>query len=113
MQYCHGSQPQTRLSRRRAVGCVTGVAVYLATLEGEKAMLFTLEALNAQKGDCLILHYGDAKKPNFIVIDGGPDGVYANALKPRLAQILKKFKKSAADPLDIGMVMVSHIDDDH
>lgn len=76
-------------------------------------MLFTLEALNAKRGDSLLLHYGDPESPNILVIDGGPEGVYKDSLKPRLAQIVKKFDKSVDDPLPIEMVMVSHIDDDH
>ncbi|MBL8222664.1 MAG: hypothetical protein JNL62_25725 [Bryobacterales bacterium] len=76
-------------------------------------MLFTLEALNAKRGDSLLLHYGDPESPNILVIDGGPEGVYKESLRPRLAQIVKKFNKSVDDPLPIEMVMVSHIDDDH
>lgn len=76
-------------------------------------MLFTLEALQAEKGDSLILHYGKASSPRFIVIDGGPDTVYQNTLKPRLQQLRKKFQHADDEKLDIEMVMVSHIDDDH
>ncbi len=76
-------------------------------------MIFTLEALEAKKGDCLIVHYGSARSPKLVVIDGGPAGVYAGTLKPRLSQIVKKFRRSADRPLGIEMVMVSHIDDDH
>ncbi len=74
-------------------------------------MPFTLEALEAKKGDALLLHYGKDSAPKLIVIDGGPGGVYAGSLKPRLDQI--KQERSPNDPLPIRMVMVSHIDDDH
>lgn len=75
-------------------------------------MLFTLEALEAKKGDALILHYGDdVDHPKLIVIDGGPAGVYNGSLKPRLDQL--KAAISPNDPLPLRMVMVSHIDDDH
>ncbi len=78
-------------------------------------MIFTLEALQAGTGDSLILHYGDAKKPHFIVIDGGPAGIYKGSLKPRLQQLHDKFVDEDDDgaKLDLEMVMVSHIDDDH
>jgi hypothetical protein len=73
--------------------------------------VFTLEALEAKHGDSLILHYGDEKAPRFIVIDGGPAGVWAGNLKPRLAEL--KAEWSPDEPLPLEMVMVSHIDDDH
>ncbi len=76
-------------------------------------MIFTLEALQAEKGDSLILHFGKVDAPRFIIIDGGPDTVYENALKPRLEQLREKFKNTNDEKLDLEMVMVSHIDDDH
>jgi len=78
---------------------------------GERRMPFALEALEAKKGDALLLHYGRATKPKLIVIDGGPGGVYTKTLKPRLDQI--KQDRSPDQPLPIRMVMVSHLDDDH
>ena len=74
-------------------------------------MLFTLEALEARHGDALLLHYGTNADPKLIVIDGGPGTVWANSLRPRLEQL--KSKRSPSDPLELRMVMVSHIDDDH
>src|SRR5918992_2800898 len=74
-------------------------------------MLFTLEALEARHGDSLVLHYGDAEDPRIIVIDGGPGGVWNNSLRPRLEQL--KAERSPDAPLELEMVMVSHIDDDH
>ena len=74
-------------------------------------MPFSLEALEAKKGDALLLHYGKDADPKLIVIDGGPAGVYAGSLKPRLDEIKKE--RSPHDPLAIRLVMVSHIDDDH
>ena len=71
---------------------------------------FTLEFMNALHGDCLLLHYGPADKPRLIVIDGGPDTVYQARLKGRLEEIRKSRK---TNQLEIRMVMVSHIDDDH
>ncbi|MBM3748658.1 MAG: hypothetical protein FJW34_23020 [Acidobacteria bacterium] len=74
-------------------------------------MLFTLEALQANEGDCLILHYGEAGDPRFIVIDGGPGDTYKSFLGPRLGAL--KDRWSPSRPLSIEMLMVSHIDRDH
>lgn len=74
-------------------------------------MPFTLEALDAKKGDSLLLHYGKDTAPKLIVIDGGPAGVFKGALKFRLDEI--KAERSPTKPLPIRMVMVSHLDDDH
>lgn len=73
--------------------------------------LFTLEAVKAKHGDSLILHYGDENEPRFILIDGGPAGVYKKFLRPRLEVIRKAWFGS--QPLPLEMVMVSHIDADH
>ena len=72
-------------------------------------MVFTLEALQANDGDCLILHYQKtaAGTPTRVLIDGGSAGVYASVLKPRLDQLRAK------KPLVLRMVMTSHIDSDH
>jgi hypothetical protein len=74
-------------------------------------MLFTLEALEAKHGDCLILHYGSSQDPRFILIDGGPVGVYKARLRPRLNALKEAWHPDEALPLQ--MLMVSHIDDDH
>jgi hypothetical protein len=74
-------------------------------------MIFTLEVLQADHGDCLLLHYGTKAKPKTIVIDGGPAGIYKNFLKPRLLEI--RDTVSPGKPLPLSMVMVSHMDDDH
>jgi hypothetical protein len=74
-------------------------------------MIFTLEVMQAAEGDCLLLHFGTNEKPSFIVIDGGPSGVFGRSLEPRLIDI--KDKISPLQPLSLSMVMVSHLDDDH
>jgi hypothetical protein len=76
-------------------------------------MIFSLEALQAGTGDCLILHYGDPGAPRFLVIDGGPAGIYEGSLKPRLQELHGEFIKDKGSELNLEMVMVSHIDDDH
>lgn len=74
-------------------------------------MIFTLEALQAKHGDCLVLHYGPNDDPKIIVIDGGPGGVYKDSLKPRLLEIRDAL--TSDDSLPLAMLMVSHMDDDH
>jgi beta-lactamase superfamily II metal-dependent hydrolase len=74
------------------------------------AGVFTLEALQAAHGDALILHYGPSTQPRYIVIDGGPPGIFKASLSPRLKQIQAA---RGGGVLEIRMVMVSHIDDDH
>jgi len=75
--------------------------------------LFTLEAVFAKKGDALILHYGPWDHPDWILIDGGPLGVYKQLLHPRLEQLREEFELEQDAPIPFKMVMVSHIDDDH
>ena len=75
--------------------------------------IFTLEALPARKGDSLILHYGTKAAPKLVVIDGGPSKVYQPALRPRLLDIRAARGIVDTDPLDIDLLMISHIDDDH
>lgn len=72
-------------------------------------MIFSLEALRAEQGDCLLLHYGTAADAvQRILIDGGPAGVYGRTLGPRLARL-----RPDDGPTRLRMAMISHIDDDH
>ena len=77
------------------------------------SMVFTLEAVFAKKGDALLLHYGPQHQPNWILVDGGPRGVYKKFLRPRLQQLREEFQIDDDASLPIQMVMVSHVDDDH
>lgn len=74
-------------------------------------MIFTLEALEAQHGDSLLLHYGTKAAPKLVVIDGGPSGTFDSSLKPRLDELRQSRAKGGKLP--IRLMMVSHIDDDH
>jgi len=67
-------------------------------------MPLQLEALQANDGDCFLLH-SDA---GIILIDGGSGGVYTKILKKRLEELRGK-----KGQLDLRLVMVSHIDADH
>jgi len=69
--------------------------------------VFTLEALQAHDGDCLLLHYGSEQDRKLILIDGGPTGIYKSILKTRLDQL----RRTAT--LDLRLAVVSHIDLDH
>ncbi|MDP3000801.1 MAG: MBL fold metallo-hydrolase [Bryobacterales bacterium] len=71
-------------------------------------MIFTLEALQADQGDCLLLHYGQPGGARVILIDGGPGGIYNRSLKPRLEEL-----RGRQSQIALEMVIVSHIDDDH
>lgn len=73
-------------------------------------MLFTLEPLPAAQGDCLLLHWGTQDKPKLALIDGGPDNIYDDNLKPRLDEIAANRE---LDQLPLELVMISHVDDDH
>ncbi len=75
--------------------------------------MLILETLRAKYGDALLLHFGTKKEPRLAVIDGGPPGVYNDALKPRLEEIREERKLAQNEPLEIELMMVSHIDEDH
>lgn len=75
-------------------------------------MIFTLEALPARHGDALLLHVGDRRSPALVLVDGGPRGVFLAELRKRLDQ-LRAARAGANGALDIDLVIVSHIDDDH
>jgi hypothetical protein len=74
------------------------------------AGVFTLEALQAAHGDALILHYGPLTRPRFILVDGGPKGIFKASLGPRLTEI---HTARGGGVLEIRLMMISHIDADH
>jgi hypothetical protein len=76
-------------------------------------MILSLDVRRARKGDCLLLHYGTKQDPGLVLIDGGPSDVYKPFLKTRLADVRKARKLDKDKPLDVDLLMVSHIDDDH
>ncbi|HMC22037.1 MAG TPA: hypothetical protein VKL19_09335 [Thermoanaerobaculia bacterium] len=69
--------------------------------------MFVFEALKARFGDALLLHWGPKNDPKLAVIDGGPPGVFAKTLRPRLKEL------AGGDVLPIELMMVSHLDADH
>jgi hypothetical protein len=75
--------------------------------------MVTFEAVRAKYGDSILLHFGPKKDPQLVIIDGGPPGVWKDALQPRLDQLRKERGLNDANPLDIALLMVSHLDADH
>lgn len=67
--------------------------------------MLRLHVVQAKFGDCLILEYGTLD-PRYILIDGGPPGVYENHLAFVLAGI-----QEAAGQWDA--VILTHVDEDH
>lgn len=74
--------------------------------------IFTLEAVKAKEGDCLLLHYGEGEDRRLVLIDGGPPTVYAEFLAPRLKQLTAKLANADGE-LPLELAMVSHVDQDH
>ncbi len=67
--------------------------------------MFKLHVIQAQFGDSLLLEFGTGK-PQFILIDGGPGGVYDTSLRPELVRII-------GDGGRLEALVISHIDIDH
>jgi beta-lactamase superfamily II metal-dependent hydrolase len=76
-------------------------------------MLFSLEALKAEHGDCLLLHWGTASAPRRLLIDGGPSGVYQDTLRPRLMQLRERGPVGRSGRLALDAIIVSHAHPDH
>ncbi len=71
--------------------------------------MFTLEAVKAKHGDCLLLHWGDGGEHKVALIDGGPGGTYP-VLKQRLQALAGEL---GVERVPLELMMLSHIDDDH
>lgn len=69
--------------------------------------MFRIEMLPAAHGDALLVRYGDAANPSTILIDAGTPGAY-QAVRDRLLEL-----KNGNDPLNIELLVITHIDDDH
>ena len=68
--------------------------------------MLLLRVIQAKFGDCLIVKYGNPEKPKYILIDGGPGGVYPNYLRPELEKI-------RATGGELELMILSHVDGDH
>lgn len=69
--------------------------------------MLKLRIVQAKEGDCLVLVYGtDPQNAHYMLIDGGPGGIFSPYLAPELKRI------QAANG-QIDQVVLSHIDNDH
>jgi beta-lactamase superfamily II metal-dependent hydrolase len=66
--------------------------------------MFKFHVVQAEEGDSLVLEYGKASQPRFILIDGGPRGVYQAHLREVLGGLPQP---------ELELVILSHVDDDH
>jgi hypothetical protein len=51
--------------------------------------MFCLHVIQAEFGDCLLLEYGTAANPHFILIDGGPPTIFADHLRKILETLFR------------------------
>jgi len=65
-----------------------------------------LHVVQADYGDCLVLQFDAEGVAKYILVDGGPDGVYASHLKIKLEEI-------AAQKGRLDLVVLTHVDEDH
>ena len=68
--------------------------------------MFTLRVIQAKFGDCFIVKYGSEDTSKYLLLDGGPGGVYPNFLKPELEKI-------GNSNGELELAILSHIDGDH
>jgi len=76
-------------------------------------MLFTLEALDAEQGDCLLVHYGTRDDHHLVLVDGGTGRTFTRTLRPRLRQLQRELGLAASQPVPLDLVVVTHVDSDH
>lgn len=68
--------------------------------------MLNLRVVQAEQGDCLVVEYGTALCPRYMLIDGGPNRIYDDHLRSVLGAIAQ-----AGHQLDL--LVLSHVDDDH
>jgi hypothetical protein len=68
--------------------------------------MFKLRVVQAEFGDCLILEFGVAGDPHYVLIDGGPEEIYARHLRTELRRIGENGR-------GLDLVVLSHVDNDH
>ncbi len=67
--------------------------------------MFKLRVVQANQGDCFIIEFGK-ENPKYILVDGGPKGVYNKYLKKEVKRISEKTDR-------IELVVLTHVDSDH
>lgn len=79
--------------------------------------MFRLHILQARYGDCLLLEFGPAEQPHYVLIDGGPPRTYENHLRGELQRLAARWRTpgsaQAAATLPLDLVVLSHVDNDH
>jgi beta-lactamase superfamily II metal-dependent hydrolase len=68
--------------------------------------VLALRAVQAAFGDCLLVEFGSAGEPRYILVDGGPPDTYAQHLETELKAI-------AARGGGLELAVLSHVDNDH
>ncbi len=68
--------------------------------------MFCLHVVQAAHGDALLLEYGTASAPRFILIDGGPATIYDRHLRQVLCEVHSKVRT-------LDLAILSHVDNDH
>lgn len=69
--------------------------------------MLIIEFLPAHHGDCILVRWGTPER--VMVVDGGPDGVYEETLRPRLTALPSRHGPAPT----IDVLCLTHIDDDH
>lgn len=68
--------------------------------------MLNLRVVQGDYGDCLIVEYGTQASPRYMLIDGGPEGVFNDHLQHELRRI-----DGSGGKLDL--LAISHVDGDH
>lgn len=76
-------------------------------------MVFALDAVNAHKGDALVMRWGTDSAPRMMLIDGGPGATYRPHLLPHLRALAGHDHFGAQVQPWLDLVVVSHVDQDH
>lgn len=71
--------------------------------------MLRIEMLPAAQGDCLWVEYGTAPNTRVVIIDGGVRAT-ATTLRNRIARACKE---RDVETLDVELIVVTHIDNDH
>ena len=72
--------------------------------------MFRLHVLQARYGDCLLLEFGTASDPRYVLVDGGPPQTYERHLRRELVRIAER---QGGPPVRLDLVVLSHVDHDH
>lgn len=67
--------------------------------------MFNLHVIQAEFGDSMLIEYGSNAHPKYILIDGGPSGIYDNFLRQAILDIV--------GTRTLEVAVVTHIDADH